>query len=355
MRGQPERILIVIPSPVLGGAERQTLQVVRGLCALGAECAVAAEPSVLRAAGPGLGRALPLPAALRPPELFSPEAARRWQFRGLESLLCRFNPDAALVCCPLPTEGLGALEALTAAGIPALAVAHLVRQDWVLPASDLAALDALRTDWAAVSEPSARRLEILLGLPPNRVASIPNGLPPPRPTAPASRGLPPGAKLLQVGRLDIRKGAQFAPAIAERIAPAQMLLAGDGPLRGALVGAIGVHLLGQREDVAGLLAASDAVLLPSEHEGCPLSILEAAQAGCPILATRQALEAWPEAAEMARFILRDPGHIAGVFAESQNDTAGTAARVGRARQVAAAWDEAAMIRRTSYLLAAACR
>ncbi len=355
MRGQPERILIIIPSPILGGAEQQTLQVARGFLALGADCAVAAEPSVLQAAGPGLGRALVLPAPLRAPEGLLPEAARRWQFRALEALLRQFQPDAALVCCPLPTEGLGALEALAAAKIPALAVVHLVRPDWVLPASDRAALAALRNDWAAVSEASARRLEALLGLPPHRVAAIPNGLPPPRPTAPAWRGLPTGVKLLQLGRLDIRKGAQLAPAIAERIAPAQFLLAGDGPLRAALEGASGVHLLGQSREVPALLAAADACLLPSEYEGCPLSILEAAQAGCPILATRQALEAWPEAAEMARFILRDPGHIAGVFAESQKDTAGTAARVTRARDVAAAWDEAAMIRRTLYVLAAACR
>ncbi|MBX9749029.1 MAG: glycosyltransferase [Roseococcus sp.] len=352
---QPERILVVIPSPIFGGAEAQTLQVARGLIALGAELAIAAEPDVLAAAGPALGRALPLPAPLRPPGALAPEAAWRWQSRALQPLLHRFQPDVALVCCPLPTEGFGALEALDAAGIPSLAVAHLVRQDWELSDADRAALATLRADWAAVSEPNARRLEALFGLPPNRVAAIPNGLPPARPALPAWRGLPPGPKLLQVGRLDIRKGAQFAPGIAAAIAPAQMVLAGDGPLREKLVGATGVHLLGQSEEVPALLAAADAFILPSEHEGCPLSVLEAAQAGCPILATRQALEAWPEAAEMARFILRDPAQIGSVFAEMQRDAAGTAARVARARQVAAAWDEAAMIRRTAFLLAAACR
>ena len=56
MRGQPERILVVIPSPVLGGAEAQTLQVARGLRAMGAEVALAAEPAVLRAADGGCSR-----------------------------------------------------------------------------------------------------------------------------------------------------------------------------------------------------------------------------------------------------------------------------------------------------------
>lgn len=360
MRGQPERILVVIPSPVLGGAEAQTLQVARGLMALGAEVAVVAEPLVLAAAGAALGGALPLPAALRPPEELSPEAARRWQSRALAPLLRHLTPDVALVCCPLPTEAFGALEALGAARIPCLAVAHLVRLDWRLPAAERAALDRLRADWAAVSEPNARRLEALFGLPPNRVAAVPNGLPPPPPTRPgpalpAWRGLPPGPKLLQVGRLDIRKGAQFAPGIAAAIAPAQMILAGDGPLRERLRGAEGVHLLGQSAEIPALLAAAEAFILPSEHEGCPLSVLEAAQAGCPILATRQALEAWPEAGEMARFILRDPAQIGEVFAGMRRDPGGTAARVARAREVAAAWDEEAMIRRTAFLLAAACR
>jgi glycosyltransferase involved in cell wall biosynthesis len=354
MRGQPERILIIIASPILGGAERQTLQVTRGLAALGAELAVTAEPAVLRAAGRALGQALPLPAPLRPPEGLSPEAGRRWQSRAVSPILARFQPDAALVCCPLPTEGFGALEALSAAQIPSLAVVHLVRQDWELAPSEGLALAAIRADWAAVSEPSARRLEALFGFPPNRVASVLNGLPPSPPAFPAWRDIPPGPRLLQVGRLDIRKGAQLAPAIAERIAPAQMLLAGEGPLAAQLRRATGVHLLGQSDEVPELLAASDAFLLPSEHEGCPLSVLEAARARCPILATRQALEAWPEAAEMARFVLRDPGHIAEVFAQSQTDTPGTQARVARAAEVAAAWDEAAMIQRTCFLLAAAC-
>ena len=355
MRGQPERILIIIASPILGGAERQTLQVTRGFMALGAEVGVVAEPDVLRAAGRELGKALPLPAPLRPPEGLSPKAGQRWQRRAVSGILGRFDADAALVCCPLPTEGFGALEALGLAGIPALAVVHLVPQVWEVAASERFALAGIRADWAAVSEPSARRLEALFGLPPNRVAAIPNGLPPCPPAFPAWRGIPPGPLLLQVGRLDIRKGAQFAPAIAERIAPARLLLAGEGPLAGSLKGHKGVHLMGQTDEVPALLAASDAFLLPSEHEGCPLSVLEAARAGCPILATRQALEAWPEAVEMARFVLRDPAHIAETFHQAQGDAAGTAARIARAAEIAAAWDEAAMIRRTSFLLAAACR
>jgi glycosyltransferase involved in cell wall biosynthesis len=357
MRGQPERILVVIPSPVLGGAEAQTLQLARGLMAMGAEVAVAAEPSVLQAAGAALGEARPLPAALRPPEDIPRDAAMAWQEAALAPLLGPWRADAALVCCPLPSEAFGALQALAGASIPALAVAHLVRQDWELAASERSLLPRLRADWAAVSTPSARRLEALFGWPPNQVAAIPNGLAPLPPALPAraSLGLPEGVALLaQVGRLDIRKGAQLAPAIAAAIAPAQVVLAGNGPLAGHLERATGVLALGQRGDIPALLASVDAFLLASEHEGCPLSVLEAARAGCPILATRAAMEAWPEAAQMARLVLRDPDHIAATFAKAMADPEGTARRVARAREVAAAWDEDAMIQRTAFLLAAAC-
>lgn len=348
MRGQPERILVVIPSPVFGGAEAQTLQVARGLIGMGAEVAVAAEPAVLHAAGAALGGARPLPAPLHAPAT---------QARTLAALLPGWRPDAALLCCPLPTEGFGALLALTEAEIPALAVAHLVRLDWHLSESERLALPHLRADWAAVSAASARRLEALFGWPSHRVAVIPNGIPP-APTAgadPARFGLPNGVPLLvQVGRLDIRKGAQLAPGIADAIHPARLVLAGDGPLRAELEQAADITLLGQVADIPGLLACADAFLLPSEHEGCPLSLLEAARQGCPILATRAALEAWPEAAQMARIILRDPEQIGAAFAQCLSDAAGTAQRVACAREVCAAWDEAAMIRRTAFLLAAAC-
>ncbi|UPY34976.1 glycosyltransferase [Sediminicoccus sp. KRV36] len=354
MRGHPERILVIIPSPVLGGAEAQTLQIARGFAAMGAEVAIAAEPQVL--AGAALGPALPLAASLRPPEGLSPEAAHRYQASALQPLFKPWRPDAALVCCPLPTEAFGALLALTEAGIPALAVAHLVRQDWELAQAERAALPRIQASWAAVSDASARRLEALFGLPPQRVAAIPNGLPPlPRLAADPGRfGLPAGVRLLvQIGRLDHRKGAHLARQIAAGIAPTQLVLAGDGPLRGELHGTPGLHLLGQTDQVPALLAAADGFLLASEHEGCPLSVLEAARAGCPILATRQALEAWPDGAAMARIIHRDPLDIAAAFAESLRDTAGTHARRQRAAEIAAAWDEAAMLRRTAWLLAAA--
>lgn len=349
----PERVLVVIPSSEVGGAEAQTLRVARGFAAMGAEVLVTADPA--------LAERLPPDLALRPaPLAFDPDAEsglmRTRQAAALGPVLAGFRPEAALIGLGSPQEGLGAMQALEAARVPMLGVAHLVRRDWRLGAADRAAAAGLRAGWAAVSAPAARRLEALFGLPHGRVATLPNGLPPAVPGAPVSRagfGLPEEVPiLLSVGRLDSRKGAALAPGIAARIAPAVVALAGTGPLEDALRGKAGVHLLGHVSNVPSLLALADAFLLASEHEGAPLAVLEAARAGTPILATSAALEAWPEAAAMARLVIRDPARIAEAFAETLADRAGTARRVTVARGVAASWDEAAMIRRAAWLLAA---
>lgn len=325
-------ILAVIPSPAAGGAEAQTMQVARGLGAV-----VCADPS-LGLASPGFAAPIAHDAA-RPAGAM--HAAQR---AAMRAMLARSRPRVALVCCALPNEGLGVMRALDEAGVPQLGVAHLVRADWTLGTADRAMLDGLRAGWAAVSVPAARRLEVLFGLSWGAVASVPNGLPPaaPLPRRPAS---PP--VLLQVGRLDTRKGAELAPAVAARIAPAVLALAGEGPLAGRLAPA---RELGQVRDVPVELARASAFLLPSHHEGCPLSVLEAARAGCPIIATAEALEAWPEAPDMAWVVRRDPDSIAAAFAAILNRPEEAARRATVARAVAAAWDEAAMLRQTEALL-----
>jgi glycosyltransferase involved in cell wall biosynthesis len=344
------RLLVVVPSPGFGGAEVQTLQVARGLARLGAEVTVLAEPATLKAAGAALSgcgtAAVPLhmdPDAPLEVALARQSAALRPWLRGAE---------AALVCCPLPNAALGALEALSNAGIPTLAVAHLVRADWTSTQAEAALVARMRVGWAAVSAPAARRLEALFALPHAAVAVVPNGLPAAPPPRPDRLGLPDGVKLLvQVGRLDARKGAHLAPALARALAPATLALAGEGPLAADLAAA-GVRLLGQVADVPALLAAADALVLPSAHEGAPLVLLEAARAGCPILATRAALEAWPEPEAVARLVPRDAAAIAAAFHALLADPAGTAARSAGARAAAKAWDEAAMVTRTAQLLLA---
>jgi glycosyltransferase involved in cell wall biosynthesis len=73
----------------------------------------------------------------------------------------------------------------------------------------------------------------------------------------------------------------------------RVLLVGEGALRDEVakrIAALGlgakVQLLGERRDVAVILALSDLFVLPSRWEGMPNAVLEAMAAGLPVLATR---------------------------------------------------------------------
>jgi glycosyltransferase involved in cell wall biosynthesis len=77
-----------------------------------------------------------------------------------------------------------------------------------------------------------------------------------------------------------------------REAGAHLLLAGDGELRKGLEDQARalelqsrVHFLGVRSDVSSLLSAADVFVLASLREGNPLSVMEAMAAGRPIVAT----------------------------------------------------------------------
>jgi glycosyltransferase involved in cell wall biosynthesis len=116
------------------------------------------------------------------------------------------------------------------------------------------------------------------------VRVIPNGVPPME-SAPAG-GLPPGRRILVLGRVEREKGHDVAvAALALMRTRASLLVAGPGDWY--LPPREGVVLLGYRDDVPALLAAADVLLLPSRcAEGAPLAVLEAQMAGIPVVATR---------------------------------------------------------------------
>jgi glycosyltransferase involved in cell wall biosynthesis len=71
---------------------------------------------------------------------------------------------------------------------------------------------------------------------------------------------------------------------------ALLLVAGDGPDRAALEARarpLGerVRFLGTRRDVGRLLRAADLLVLPSDREGLPMTVLEAMAAGVPVVAS----------------------------------------------------------------------
>lgn len=102
--------------------------------------------------------------------------------------------------------------------------------------------------------------------------------------------------LITVGRFSPPKGyADLITAFAKlhRTHPdVALVLVGDGVLRNAIeqqIATLGlndrVRLLGARDDVPSLLAASDMFILASHYEGLPLALLEAMAAGLPVVAT----------------------------------------------------------------------
>lgn len=81
----------------------------------------------------------------------------------------------------------------------------------------------------------------------------------------------------------------FRDALASQPA-ARLVFAGDGPLRSEFEGLAGdlgasCKFLGERHDVNRLMQAADVLVLPSESEALPTVLLEAAAAGCPAIAT----------------------------------------------------------------------
>jgi glycosyltransferase involved in cell wall biosynthesis len=103
------------------------------------------------------------------------------------------------------------------------------------------------------------------------------------PAEPASLDLPPPVGIW-VGSLDERRDPVSVVRAAER-AHASLLVVGEGALRAQVEAAAGprVRVLGQRSDVASLLAAADFFVLMSEREGLSFALLEAMAHGLPAI------------------------------------------------------------------------
>jgi glycosyltransferase involved in cell wall biosynthesis len=114
----------------------------------------------------------------------------------------------------------------------------------------------------------------------------------------AELGLPTGVRIvLSIGRLSKEKA--HADLIAAMVdvkracgVPVALVIVGDGPERARLerlctqLGVADlVHIVGYRDDVSPYYAAADVFALPSHSEGSPNVLLEAMDAGVPIVAT----------------------------------------------------------------------
>jgi glycosyltransferase involved in cell wall biosynthesis len=153
----------------------------------------------------------------------------------------------------------------------------------------------------AVSDSEARTASASGVVSPDKLRVVPNGIDPApwlaaQPLERSTLGVPAGAPFFAVcGLMHVAKGQDVAlRALAEpELHGAHLLLAGDGEERVALerlASELGVapraHFLGWREDVPRILAACDALVLPSRWEGMPYILLEAMAAARPVVATR---------------------------------------------------------------------
>lgn len=147
--------------------------------------------------------------------------------------------------------------------------------------------DLLLAVSAAEAQEAARA-----GVRPRAVASVPQGVvvgaPVDRVAARDRLGLDARPLLLAVGRLVPQKGHDVLLAALAQLGEldVQVVLVGEGPLRGQLGGDPRVRLVGARQGVAEWLAAADVVVQPSRWEGQALVPLEAMAAGRSVVATR---------------------------------------------------------------------
>jgi glycosyltransferase involved in cell wall biosynthesis len=186
----------------------------------------------------------------------------------------------------------------------------------------------------ANSEAGGQRAVTSGVVPGTKLRVVPNGLARARLVARPGRdvrqelGVAPDACLvLSAGRLVWEKGYDLAVAVAAQVTSVhpgvRFLVAGDGPLRVSVEGAIRRHgveramvLLGERHDVPDLLAAADIYLSASRSEGLSNAVMEAMAVGLPVVAS--AVGGTPE-------LVRD-GVTGYLFAP--DDAAGAARRIG---------------------------
>ncbi|HOM15560.1 MAG TPA: TIGR03088 family PEP-CTERM/XrtA system glycosyltransferase, partial [Rubrivivax sp.] len=163
--------------------------------------------------------------------------------------------------------------------------------------------------YVALSRELSSYLEHRVGVPPQRIAQIYNGVDLTRFDRPgATRVAPPGCPFNApelfvagtVGRMQTVKAQpllaqafvqalQLQPALRQRL---RLVMVGDGPLRAqaqAVLDAAGVAdlawLPGERADVPDVMRGLDCFVLPSLAEGISNTILEAMACALPVLAT----------------------------------------------------------------------
>jgi len=294
------RVVLVVRSLGLGGAERQATLLANGL-----HCRFGWMVSVV-----GFEPGSRVPALLHPevnvyrwdPGSAGSPVRRAVSLAGLVARLRGLRPDALIPFTDHPNRVIGAVWPLTGAGGAVWNQRDEGRQVTNRPLERLAL--ALTSTFVANSEVGRQFLCRRLGVASHRIRLIRNGVALTEPADPPSRWraklrAPRSAVVVtMVANLSHHKDhatllRAWPSVLSEAGRPVLLALAGrfddsTASIR-SLVGELGVgssvRLLGEVTDVAGLLAASDVAVLSSEREGCPNTVLEAMAAGLPVVAT----------------------------------------------------------------------
>jgi glycosyltransferase involved in cell wall biosynthesis len=313
------RILHVEGGRHLYGGSYQVLHLLRGLAARGhanllacpAGCALAeAAAPVARVYGLPMRGDLDLPMVMR-----------------LRRLIRASRPDLVHLHSRIGADVMGGIAARLS-GVP---VIHTRRVDNPEPRW-MVALKYRLFDRVVVISEGIRDVLLSEGLPAEKLRVVRSAVDSATYTRPCARasiaarlGVPEDALLIGiVAQLIQRKGhadlIEALPPLMDQYPSLQALFFGKGPLADALEGQIArkglngrVRLLGFRDDLADVMPCLDLLVHPARMEGLGVSLLQAASAGVPIIASR--VGGIPEAVrDGENGLLVPPGDIAALRA-----------------------------------------
>ncbi|GHZ64987.1 4-alpha-N-acetylgalactosaminyltransferase [Vibrio cholerae] len=180
---------------------------------------------------------------------------------------------------------------------PLINTAHNVYEGSKLLESFLRATNYLCDHFTQVSDEGLKRYSVQNLLPDGNGAVMKNCVNTPSDIEPANvRELfniaCDGFLFINVGRLEcVKNHMLLLDAISEK-ENVYCLIIGDGYLKNDIIRRINelglenrVFLLGKRDDIYSLMAASDCFIMTSNYEGFPISILEAISCSLPVIST----------------------------------------------------------------------
>lgn len=232
-----------------------------------------------------------------------------WSAVALLGTLVRlflFRPNLVIIHLPFAFGCLGPMLALALVGQRTVVIHHHAAPDrapspirrrvyqWIFRRNQT---------WVAVSDDARVGLARYFGVDSDSIKRVYNGLPP-LPVEPGIESfrselgaLPDDIIVTTVSRLAPGKGIEdllpVSRILFSKVPNVRLVVAGGGPLFDEIVARFKddpegrlVQFLGHRSDIGRILRESDVFLLPSHSEGFGMSLVEAMQAGLPVVAYR---------------------------------------------------------------------